>query len=270
MRGVLLLAAATLVIGSQPMVPANATNANGKWTLTFSDEFNSLDRAKWRILNDCSTTNKCVYNNELQVYLASQVSVSKGNLVIEANNVPYVSPSAGARRYRSGRMDTSGSFAQLHGRFEARVKLPSGQGMWPAFWMMPRGGRCWPMDGEIDVLEYIGKRMPHTVHDLHSSANYCGVTGGAKTLALNTNDFHIYAVEWTPTSLAWFVDGVQYFKIDATQCRTKPAQLIPTKPFYLILNFAVGGDWPGNPDATSTFPQRLYVDYVRVYKRSVL
>ncbi|KDO27784.1 hypothetical protein SPRG_07383 [Saprolegnia parasitica CBS 223.65] len=174
-------------------------------------------------------------------------------------------------------MDSAGSFAQQYGRFEARMKLPTGHGMWPAFWLMSRGGRCWPMDGEIDIMEYIGNKEPKAIHgnfhfghkcntNLHSDASVCGTTGKVIDVALN-HEYHVYAAEWTPTSISWFFDGQLYYKLDSAQCTNKAPFFIPAKPFYIIFNFAVGGGWPGNPTPTTIFPQRLYIDYVRVYKQ---
>ncbi|KDO27785.1 hypothetical protein SPRG_07384 [Saprolegnia parasitica CBS 223.65] len=245
------------------------------WQVTFEDNFNALNKSRWKIANECSTEHGCAHNNEEQVYLASQVRVEDGNLVVEATNQPYTSPAAGTRQFRSGRLDSSGSFAQQFGRFEARIKLPVGRGMWPAFWLMPRGGRCWPTDGEIDIMEYVGQ-SPDQIHgnyhfgpscnrNFHDDKAVCGKAGKSKQVALD-KDFHVYAVEWTPTSISWFFDGQLYYVLTNAQCTDKAQFFIPQKAFYIILNVAVGGTWPGSPSASTVFPQRMLVDYVRVYK----
>ncbi|EQC38697.1 hypothetical protein SDRG_04392 [Saprolegnia diclina VS20] len=239
------------------------------WQVTFEDNFDVLNKSRWTIANECSTEHECAHNKEEQVYLASQVRVEDGNLVVEATRDAYTSPAAGTRQYRSGRLDSSGSFAQQFGRFEARIKLPVGLGMWPAFWLMPRGGRCWPTDGEIDIMEYVGQ-SPDQIHgacnrNFHDDKAVCGKTGKSKQVDLD-NGFHVYAVEWTPTAISWYFDGQLYYVLDSNQCTDKAPFYIPQKTFYIILNLAVGGTWPGSPSASTVFPQRMLVDYVRVYK----
>nr|AIG55869.1 secreted protein [Achlya hypogyna] len=125
---------ATALAAKSSSAPVVIQPTSVKWALTFEDNFNTLNLSTWRLSHDCSTNNGCVHNNELQVYLANQVSVKSGNLVIEATNAPYTSAAAGTRQFRSGRIDSLGRFAQQYGRFEARIKLPSGRGVWPAFW----------------------------------------------------------------------------------------------------------------------------------------
>ncbi|OQR93736.1 hypothetical protein ACHHYP_02325 [Achlya hypogyna] len=246
---------------------------NLAWHLTFEDNFETLDRTRWSLLDECSTQNGCVHNAEEQVYLSSQVRVEAGSLVLEATNESHTSVVSGTRQYRSGKVDSAHFFAQQYGRFEARIKLPVGRGM-----LMPHGGRCWPTDGEIDIMEYVGQFPNHIHgnyhfgpscnHNLHDDQNVCGVTGKPKKVVLN-DAYHIYAVEWTPTSLVWFFDGQLYYKLDSSQCKNKKLFFIPNKPFYIIFNLAVGGSWPGSPTAATIFPQRMYVDYVRVYKQGI-
>lgn len=170
----------------------------------------------------------------------------------------------GPCQYTSARLLTAQTFTQTYGRFEARIKIPGTQGVWPAFWML--GGGNWPNDGEIDIMENIG-REPNTVHGTVHGPGYSGAGGiGA---AYNSpdgqpfrNGFHTYRVDWEPNAITWFVDGVQY------QRRT-PADLngntwVYNHPFFLIMNVAVGGYWPGYPDGSTVMPQTMTVDYVRV------
>jgi beta-glucanase (GH16 family) len=170
-------------------------------------------------------------------------------------------------------MQTMGHFDQTYGRFEARIKIPEGQGLWPAFWMLGDDidSVSWPQCGEIDIMENIGKE-PGTVHGSMHGPGYSGgnaltasyaLPGGAKL----GDDFHLYAVEWET--------GVVRFYLDDTLYETQTPANIPAgttwvfdQPFFLLLNVAVGGSWPGDPDATTVFPQTMLVDYVRVYTHS--
>ncbi|KAF0688238.1 Aste57867_20108 [Aphanomyces stellatus] len=246
------------------------------WKLSFEDHFDRLDRAVWRVTDDCSTQGGCIHNDEKQVYLKDQVFVQDGHLVVEAVDRAHASPNAGSRQYRSGKLDTSTSFNQQFGIFEARIQLPQGgPGIWPAFWLMPHGGRCWPMDGEIDIMEYVGK-TPDDVYgnyhfgggcnaNRHYDSNVCGPTGASYGLPLRQGGFHTYKVVWTPGAIHWFVDDHEFYSLPPRGCRNPALFFLPTKPFYLILNLAVGGSWPGDPTSATSFPQRMLVDYVKVY-----
>jgi beta-glucanase (GH16 family) len=170
-------------------------------------------------------------------------------------------------------LKTQGKFSQKYGRFEARIKIPYGQGIWPAFWMLGADieKKSWPKCGEIDIMENIGKE-PGIVHGTIHGPGYSGANGIGAPLSLPpgqrfADDFHIYAVEWEQKVIRFYVDDHLY------QTRT-PANLPPgakwvyQHPFFVLLNVAVGGGWPGSPDASTTFPQTMLVDYVRVYRRS--
>lgn len=188
----------------------------------------------------------------------------QGNLAITAREEEWE-----GQPYTSARIKTKGLFAQARGRFEARIKLPVGQGIWPAFWML--GADIdqvgWPACGEIDIMEYLGHE-PRTIHGtIHGPGHFGGsAVGGTHTIAQGGYNlgFHEFAVEWTESSITWFVDGYAYFS-------ATPADLPPdgvwvyNHPFFILLNVAVGGRWPGSPDATTVFPQTMLVDHVRVY-----
>jgi beta-glucanase (GH16 family) len=156
-----------------------------------------------------------------------------------------------------------------YGRIEGRLKLPYGKGIWPAFWTLGANG-SWPMGGEIDIMEYIGK-TPDTVYQTAHGPGYSGAKGIGSHFVLTAetlkNDFHVYAIEWQPNEIRWFVDAQEVFKITPDKI---PAgkQWVFDHPFFIILNLAVGGGWPGYPDSTTVFPQQLQVDYVRVYKKN--
>ncbi len=247
-----------------------ASGTASAWKLTWQDEFDGdkLDPAKWSYV----TGGNGFGNHELEYYTdrPENVSVKQGMLVIQAVKEDYHGADGVARGFTSGRLQTLGKFSQPYGRFEARIKIPYGQGIWPAFWMMGAGGAKWPDRGEIDIMENIGKE-PGTVHGTIHGPGYSGGKGIGAPYSLTTgkrfaDDFHVYGIEWEPGAIRWYVDGNLYKT-------TTPADLpagtkwVYDHPFYLLLNLAVGGDWPGNPDATSTFPQTMLVDWVRVYSR---
>jgi beta-glucanase (GH16 family) len=247
-----------------------AARGQTNWTLVWADEFTQAngtapDSAKWAY--DIGTGSGGWGNNEKQYYTArtNNVRIENNQLVIEARQESYMGSG-----YTSARLKTQGKASWTYGRMEARLKLARGQGIWPAFWMLGTNITSvkWPTCGEIDILENIG-REPTIIHGTVHGPGYAGGNGigGGYSLPGNpvfADDFHVYAIEWTPDLIKWFVDGTQYFSIT-------PASLPPGAPWvfnqpeYLLLNLAVGGNWPGYPDGTTVFPQRLTVDYVRVY-----
>jgi len=252
-----------------------ATPQSQAWTLVWSDDFtgpngSSPDASKWVF----DIGGGGWGNNELETYTSrtGNAHLQDGVLVIQALKEDYTGPDGIARQYTSARLKTLGRFQQAYGRFEARLKLPYGQGLWPAFWMMGTnvGEAGWPLCGEIDIMENIGSE-PSVVHGTIHGPGYSGNEGIGSTYTLPggqrfADDFHVFAIEWEANTIRFYVDDHLY----ATRT---PADL-PTgttwvydHPFFLILNVAVGGSWPGNPDSTTTFPQQMLVDYVRVYKR---
>jgi beta-glucanase (GH16 family) len=244
------------------------------YQLAWSDEFNgpdgsAPDAGKWAI----QTGGDGWGNNELEYYTTrpANVQVSGGNLVITAVKEDYTGPDGVSRHYTSARLQTKGLFSQQYGRFEARIKVPKGQGMWPAFWMLGNNidTASWPACGEIDIMENIGKE-PSIVHATLHAPNYPGAGyTAAYTLPSGalSDDFHIFAVEWEPQQLRFYVDGTLY-ATDTQSASPSPANWpFSTQPFFILLNLAVGGGWPGNPDATTQFPQQMLVDYVRVYQK---
>jgi beta-glucanase (GH16 family) len=224
------------------------------WNLTFDDEFNgtSLDLQKWNP-NDPSGWER---NNELQAYVPDAFEVGGGFLRIktEKRQAFY---SEKMRSITSGMMTTLGKFSQEYGRFEIRCRVPKGKGMWPAFWLLP-DPKGWPP--EIDVLEILGHEPAKVYMTQHyrdakgTHQSHGGAWGGPDFSA----GFHEFAVEWGPKRIVWFVDGVERFRSEDS---------IPKGKMYVLLNLAVGGGWPGNPDAQTKFPAALEVDYVRVYQK---
>jgi beta-glucanase (GH16 family) len=203
----------------------------------------------------------------MQFYTARRenVRVADGRLIIEARKEPFEN-----RGYTSARIKTAGLMERQYGRFEARIKLPRGQGIWPAFWMLGAdiGKAGWPRSGEIDIMENIGKE-PGIVHGTLHGPGYSGDKSIGKPSALDAgayaDDFHVYAVEWEPKEIRWYRDNVLYH---TARPDTVPGDWVFEHPFFVLLNLAVGGYWPGYPDASTTFPQRMLVDYVRVYRRA--
>jgi len=249
--------------------------SNG-WTLVWSDEFNgpdgsSVDRTKWVV----ETGGNGWGNQELEYYTnrSENASVNDGKLVIRALPEKYTGPDGVKRNYTSARLKTFGKFSQTYGRFEARIKITYGQGIWPAFWMLgddiDKVG--WPACGEIDIMENIGKE-PATIHGSIHGPGYVGGTGIEAPYTLPgkqrfADDFHVFAIEWDPDSVSFFVDQNLYVRRTRADLQAG-WKWVFDKPFFLILNLAVGGDWPGNPDSNTVFPQSMLVDYVRVYQRS--
>ncbi|MCP2327141.1 beta-glucanase (GH16 family) [Hamadaea flava] len=235
--------------------------------LVFSDEFNGAagtkpDTAKWTI--DTGTGQ----NNELQYYTnnANASMNGAGSLVMEARR-----ETVGGRDYTSHRMNTGGKFTFQYGRVEARVKVPKGNGFWPAFWMMGADfltGRPWPYNGEIDIMEILGKDTTRSYTTLHAPAyNGGGGYGFEKIWTTDLSaDYHVYAAEWDSKGIRFFVDSTEVFYASKATVESTRGPWVYDHPFYVILNLAVGGDWPGSPDATTPFPAQMLVDYVRVYQ----
>ncbi len=245
----------------------------GAAKLTWSDEFDGTagtrpDPSKWTF----DIGGKGWGNDELESYTSRQENAhldGSGHLVIEAIRESFTGPDRIPRDFTSARLRTQGLFAQTYGRFEARMKLPAGQGIWPAFWLLGDdvGSVGWPACGEIDIMENIG-REPATAHGTIHGPGYSGedAIGSSYSLAGKAlaDDFHVFAVEWEPAAIRWYVDDV-LFETRTPAHLPRGAHWAYDHPFFVILNLAVGGKWPGAPDATTRFPQRLLVDYVRVY-----
>lgn len=260
----------TTVATSTPTAAAPAPDV-GTTAVTFADEFNApagtpVDGSKWQL-----ETGDNVNNHERQYYTNSTrnaVHDGQGNLVITARreNPSNYQCWYGTCQYTSARLNTAGRFTQTYGTFEARIRMSRGQGMWPAFWMLGNdiGNVGWPQSGEIDIMENVGFE-PNTVHGTLHGPGYSGSGGIGAGYSIGSpfaDGFHTFKVDWSPNRIVWSVDGNVY------QTRT-PADLggrqwVFDKPFFMILNLAVGGYWPGDPDASTPFPNTLVIDYVRV------
>jgi len=256
-------------MGSTPSPPSVP-----QWTLVWGDEFGgpngaSPDSTKWGY----DVGGNGWGNNELEYYTnrTQNAYVQDGNLVIQARKEAYTGSDGVSRNYTSARLLTAGTFSQAYGRFEARIKLPYGQGMWPAFWMLGNNISQvgWPQCGEIDIMENIGKE-PSMIHGSIHGPGYTGGTGVSNSYTLPTgmqfaDDFHVFAVEWQPSLVRFYVDSTLY-ATDTPASLPAGSTWVFDHPFFIILNVAVGGDWPGPPDSSTTFPQQMLVDYVRVYQ----
>lgn len=267
--------------------------AQGKeWKLVWSDEFEggAIDRTKWDFEQGngfvAADVNQYIAgwgNNELQYYTdrPENAQVASGMLHIRALAEPYE-----GRLFTSARLRTKGRFAKTYGRFEMRARLPAGKGLWPAFWLMPQaetyGG--WAASGEIDIMEARGREPGKILGTIHFGGHWPQNThkGGEFSFPKgeSSGDFHVYAVEWEPGVIRWYVDDHLYFTetrwwssrqgapggMEGKTTDSWPAPF--DKPFYIILNLAVGGDFGGNPDASTKFPAEMTVDYIRVYDRA--
>ncbi|NYH46005.1 beta-glucanase (GH16 family) [Micromonospora jinlongensis] len=269
-RPLVLMAVALVATAAALVVPPHPDRAEAAiGSISWQDEFNSpagtpVDQNKWRFDIGGSGWG----NNERQYYTNSTsnaVHDGQGNLVITArrDNPANYQCHYGRCEYTSARLLSAATFTQTYGRFEARIKIPRGQGIWPAFWMLGTGGG-WPDAGEIDIMENIG-REPNTVYGTVHGPGYSGgggITGSRTIGAPLADDFHTYRVDWEPNVITWYLDGVQYHRVDPA--RLGGNRWVFDHPFFMILNVAVGGNWPGYPDGSTQFPQQMLVDYVRV------
>jgi beta-glucanase (GH16 family) len=250
-----------------------------KWELVWSDEFDYTglpDATKW----DYEVG--FVRNRELQYYTKARqenARVEDGNLVIEARCEAFPNPGydAASKRWQKSRKDAEYTAASLitlnkaswqYGRIEVRAKLPEGKGVWPAIWMMgtDRTKVGWPRCGEIDIMEFVGKapNLVHgTVHFPNAEGKHRSSGGKLKTVA-PYDDFHVYAIEWSKERIDFYFDTKKYFSFDLDKANVGEGNPF-RKPFYLLINFAVGGSW-GGPVDPAVFPSKYLIDYVRVYR----
>jgi beta-glucanase (GH16 family) len=245
----------------------------GEWEIMFRDEFNGteLDRNKWVTCywwDEDGCTN--LGNNELQWYQPENVLVEDGNLILRALEQPIIGYQGQEFPYTSGMVTTASldhdhpehaSFTFQYGFAEIRAKVPAGQGLWPAFWTLPIDYTSKP---EIDILEILG----HEPDAIHFAVHYLDEDGESDNEGEwwrggpdFSQDWHIYAVDWQEDRIIWYVDGIERW-------RFTDMDHMPATPLYLLLNLAVGGDWPGSPDETTEFPADFLIDYVRVWSRS--
>jgi beta-glucanase (GH16 family) len=235
------------------------------WKLVWQDEFNTPgapDATKWSYDIGVGPDNNGWGNSESETYTNSSdnVVVADGSLQITARK--------NGNAFTSARINTKGLFEQAYGRFEARIKLPYGPGIWPAFWMLgnDQDTAGWPLCGEIDIMEGKGQE-PNIVHGTVHGPGYSGGNAITQSFGMENarfdTDYHIYAVEWTANCIDFYVDNTLYKRITPNDVT---GQWVYNHPFYVLLNVAVGGSYAGYPNDLTPFPQTMYVDYVRVYK----
>ena len=237
--------------------PLNYPNYN----LTWQDEFNGTSLSSdWT--HEIGNGSWGWGNNELQYYRQQNTSVENGYLTIRAKQEYY-----GGFNYTSSRIKTQGNIFHTYGRIDIRAKLPYGQGLWPALWMLGENFSSvgWPSCGEIDIMEMIGGNgwNDRTVHGtVHWEDNGHASYGGHNTLSSGklADEFHVFSIIWTPSSIKWLRDDIQYHIIDINNLSAFHNN------FFFIFNVAVGGNWPGSPDASTIFPQTMIVDYIRVFQ----
>jgi beta-glucanase (GH16 family) len=226
-------------------------------TLVWSDEFDgtSVNTANWGY----DIGGGGWGNNEKEYYQAANATVANGNLVITAKKQRVKNNS-----YTSARLKTQSKKEFTYGRIEARIKIPLGQGLWPAFWMLGANINTvsWPGCGETDIMEHI-----NTDNIFYGTMHWDN--GGHQSLGGNTTtptpaDYHIYSIEWDATAIRWYFDGVKYFENSILNSANGTEEF--HKPFFILLNLAVGGNWPGQTIDDSKLPSSMYVDYVRVYQ----
>lgn len=270
-------AAVPTVVATHTIPPPSITSTpvqNNAWEQVWADEFDQPDGSapdpeKWNHQEGGNGWG----NGELQHYTKDieNAFIQDGMLIIQANKEYMM-----GRDYTSARLTTQFRGDWTYGRYEIRTKLPVTQGIWPAIWLLPSRAKygSGPAGGEIDIMELVGSEPNRTYATLHfgnpaerSSDSY-DLPGGT-TFA---DDFHIFAVEWEPNEIRWYVDDVLFHSVTQWFTSGRKDAVFPApfdQDFYLLLNVAVGGHWAGSPDDTSIFPQMMYVDYVRVYQHPV-
>jgi beta-glucanase (GH16 family) len=285
--------------GEEKVTYQDPADPNSGWQLVWFDEFtdNNIDTEKWSWVTDCWGGG----NNELQCYTdrPDNSYIDDGKLIIKAKKEYFTGPNYPEgysedwdwgitmienypRDYTSARLRTKDKGDWKYGRIEIRAKMPPGQGIWPAIWMMPTEevyGR-WPLSGEIDIMEAINlKPNDPSSHIVYGHLHYGypwphnqSAKGGELSISDPSENFYTYAIEWGEDKIRWYVDDTHYGTLTSGRWFTSENgiklsdQHAPfNEKFHLILNVAVGGNWPGYPDASTTFPVQMEVDYVRVF-----
>jgi beta-glucanase (GH16 family) len=257
-----------------PVLPQDTIPVPEGWKLVWNDEFggDAVDIHKWWF----EVNGRGGGNNELQYYTSRKENafIENGTLFIQARKELYTGTD-GTRNYTSARIRTKLMGEWKYGRFEIRARLPMGRGLWPAIWLMPADEAygAWAASGEIDIMEELG----HEPNKVYGTIHYAGIypnnqhSGQSYILPAGSfsEDFHVFSLEWDSTAIYWHVDGHLYLTKTANQWFTTgfPSPAPFNRLFYMILNVAVGGNWPGSPDASTVFPQRMSVDYVRVFQK---
>lgn len=279
-NSIIILAGALLFIScgtssedvSDPLGDDPNNEPSEVWNLVWSDEFEAdqLETDKWSFQFGTGSQFGLVGwgNNELQYYTDREENVFLEDGLL---HITALEESFEGRNYTSARIRTINKGDWKFGKIEIMAKLPEGQGMWPAIWMLPTeevfGG--WPKSGEIDITELVG-HLPSTVHGtVHFGKDWPENRYKSSTYSLESgkfsDNFHLFSIEWEENEIRWYVDGEQYHTIQPEDL--EPENYPFNEQFHLILNLAVGGNWPGSPDSSTVFPQSMIVDYVRVFEK---
>jgi len=262
---------ATAFVVATPRAATPVPNVPGSWTLVFSDEFSgrTVNREKWTLCywwDKGGCTN--LGNNELEWYLPGNVSQGRGKIIMEARKKSVIGWKGRPFPYTSGMVTTGRDYSETrparaqftYGHIEIKAKIPRGKGLWPALWMLPSTHKSLP---EIDIMEVLGDtpqqlRLHFHYKDASGKAQHPGQTVTTADLSAS---WHVYGLTWDPDAIRWYLDGKEVWSF-------ADKRYIPSEPMYLLMNLAVGGDWPGAPDAQTKFPSRFSVDYVRVWQRT--
>ncbi|MFV0532810.1 MAG: family 16 glycosylhydrolase [Cumulibacter sp.] len=261
---VVLLGAGCTVAGSETRPKAEPT-----WNQEFDGPAGSSpDSDIWMVMDLAGGWG----NNELQAYTPRPENVrldGEGNLVITARQEQYVDPQGNTAEYTSARLETIEAFQ--YGTFEARMNVPAGQGLWSAFWLLGKGhwDVGWPKVGEIDIVEILGE-VDHVNSTTHGFAEGSGHwQNGAAHSGDYGGSWHTYSATWTPEEIRFYVDGTEHHTV--AKADLKPGEEWPFEnPQHVIVNLAVGGDWPGAPDDTTSFPAELLIDYIRIHDSTIV
>ncbi len=261
---------AVAFVANPPRAATPVPSVPGSWTLVFSDEFNgnTVNREKWTLCywwDKGGCTN--LGNKELEWYMPGNVSQGRGKLIMEARKKAVIGWKGRTFPYTSGMVTTGRDYSETrparaqftYGHIEIKAKIPRGKGLWPALWMLPSKHESLP---EIDIMEVLGDtpqqlRLHFHYMDAGGKAQHPGQTVTTADLSAS---WHVYGLTWDPDAIRWYLDGKEVWSFT-------DKRYIPSEPMYLLMNLAVGGDWPGAPNAQTKFPSRFSVDYVRVWQR---
>ena len=244
-----------LLTGCKPSSGIKKPDAS--YTLVWADEFNgnTLDDSNWNY----NTGGEGWGNNEQQYYTDRNATIENDNLVITGKT-----ETIGSNPYTSSRITTKGKHEFLYGKIEAKIKIPVGQGLWPAFWMLGANIDAvnWPLCGEIDIMEHINADSIFygTLHWVNNEK----VSSGNQTIS-PPEEYHVYAIEWDADAISWFLDGIKFHSVEIKNSINSTEEF--HKPFFVLLNLAIGGNWPGQTIDQSRLPAKMLVDYVRVYQK---
>lgn len=274
---------ALLALGCSRSAPTIITEKQGPptvWNLVWSDEFDGaagtgVDATKWtHDIGDGCAAGICGWGNQEKEYYtdaADNIALSgSGQLAITARTAsPGLTCYYGACKYTSAKIHTRGKMNAAPGRVEARIKLPTGQGLWPAFWMLGSGFPAigWPQCGELDIMEFKGSQPSMMSSAIHGSG-YSGATPFVHVQSMSSAEYHVFSIIWDANNVQFFVDGAVHYTVTRSELESKGPSVLGNS-YFVILNLAVGGQFDGDPASDAIFPATMLVDYVRVYTKGM-